>query len=182
MHNLDNLRCYLAGPIEHLGVGFKSHFNHEKLKKFMQYKGVLIIDPRKLIMNEESEIKNRDHLLDTGDWEGMAKEMKVIVRKDLRSVDLSDFIIAYLPYKVQTCGTYHEIINASLQKKPTLLVCPEGIKFIPKWLFGFIPTRYLFGSLDGLLKYLTTIDITNTTDNRWQFIIKAVHEINKNTI
>jgi hypothetical protein len=47
---------------------------------------------------------------------------------DLRMVDTSDFIIAYVPTNVYSVGTPHEIILCRLERKPVLFVSPP-IKF-----------------------------------------------------
>ena len=47
---------------------------------------------------------------------------------DLRMVDTSDFIIAYVPTNVYSVGTPHEIILCRLERKPVLFVSPP-VKF-----------------------------------------------------
>jgi nucleoside 2-deoxyribosyltransferase len=71
------------------------------------------------------------------DTDTIAKIAKSFVRKDLCLVDRADFLIAYLPNKIPTTGTNHEIINSNNAKKPTLLVTDTGdITNIPLWYFG----------------------------------------------
>ena len=43
---------------------------------------------------------------------------------DLRMVDTSDFVIAYVPTNVYSVGTVHEIVLARTQRKPVLFVSP----------------------------------------------------------
>jgi len=47
---------------------------------------------------------------------------------DLRMVDTSDFIVAYVPTNVYSVGTPHEIILCRMERKPVLFVSPP-IKF-----------------------------------------------------
>jgi hypothetical protein len=43
---------------------------------------------------------------------------------DLRMVDVSDFVVAYVPTNVYSVGTPHEIIQCRQQRKPVLFVSP----------------------------------------------------------
>ncbi|MGB8135775.1 MAG: hypothetical protein WCF15_03210, partial [Pseudolabrys sp.] len=43
---------------------------------------------------------------------------------DLRMVDTSDFIVAYVPTNVYSVGTPHEIILCRSERKPVLFVSP----------------------------------------------------------
>ncbi len=180
-NNLSKLRCYTAGPIEYISQFSNKNkaFDKKKLEKFLEEKEVRILDPKKIFFRGISEIKNRKELFDSGDYKEIRRQAKLIVRKDLRAVDISDFIIAYLPKDIKTTGTIHEIIEADRQRKPVLLVCPEGIKNIPFWLFGIIPIEYMFESLDDLIEYLEQINDypePEKLSDRWQFIISNLKE------
>lgn len=80
--------------------------------------------------------------------------MKAIVRRDLRMVDLSDFIVASLEVTKPTFGSVHEIIMASIQRKPLFIHVAEGDR-IPLWLLGFIPPERFYRSLDAIKEELT---------------------------
>ena len=43
---------------------------------------------------------------------------------DLRMVDVSDFVVAYVPTNIYSVGTPHEIIQCRQQRKPVLFVSP----------------------------------------------------------
>jgi hypothetical protein len=45
---------------------------------------------------------------------------------DLRMVDTSDFIVAYVPTNVYSVGTPHEIILCRSERKPVLFVSPAS--------------------------------------------------------
>lgn len=171
MNKLENLRCYLAGPIEYMPKDYNG-FDKNELIDFLENLGIKVIDPKKLKFQGVSEISNRDELFKNHDFQEIRRQMKIIVRKDLRAVDISDFIIAFLPKGVKTTGTVHEIIQADSQQKPVLLLCPEGIENIPAWYFGIIPLEYMFSSLDKLKDYLLNIP---EYDNHWQFIMENLH-------
>jgi hypothetical protein len=108
---------------------------------------------------------------DKKDYDTMSKIAKVFVRKDLAMVDRADLLIAYLPYKVPTTGTHHEIINSNNAKKPTLLVTDDDISYIPLWYYGFIPTEFMFKSWTALYEYLESVNRGEQKHNdRWSFI------------
>jgi nucleoside 2-deoxyribosyltransferase len=180
-NNLSGSRCYIARPIE---FAKNKNINFTKLEKFLKLNNVKILDPKKIKFHGISEIKDRKKLFKNNNFEEIRSQMKIIVRKDLRCVDISDFIIAFLPKGVRTTGTIHEIIESDRQNKPTLLVCPEGKKYIPAWFFGIIKLEYMFNSIDELIEYLNKINSLKEIikiDDRWQFIIKDLLEKETNT-
>ncbi len=70
---------------------------------------------------------------------------------------------------IPTTGTVHEIVNADLYKKPTMLVCEEGVKHIPGWYFGILKPEYMFGSWESLYNYLQEVaDGKHMNNKRWQ--------------
>lgn len=165
---LRNKRVYLSGPIENDNSA--KHNWRDNPKKILKTKFKIDLfdpfdDPKQVFANDLYEArKNKD-------YEAIAKIAKGFVRKDLAMVDRADFIIAYLPYQVPTCGTHHEIINSNNAKKPTLLICPEGKWNIPLWYYGFIPHECMFSNWNDLYNYLQEVnDYKHTNNNRWHFI------------
>lgn len=161
MNYLSNRRAYLSGPIQYDETGknwriqptnvLKNRFEIDVFDPFS--------DPKQQwlpILKKAQEEK---------DFITMKKVAKSFVRKDLSEVDHSHLLIAYLPYKVPTTGTHHEIINANDRKKPTFLVCPEGKHQIPLWYFGFINPDFMFGSWDDLYDFLEEINQEKHTSN-----------------
>ena len=100
MSRLKNLRCYLAGPIDHAdddGVGWRN-----EITSWLQTKDVIVLDPcDKPIKNsyfseiEEEKLKMME-LKSTGRYYELTRRMKEIVHMDLRMVDVADFLIVYL--------------------------------------------------------------------------------------
>lgn len=174
---LKGLRCYNGYPIEFMGNS-KDNIPYDKndLHNFLKSKGVQVIDPKKVKFEGISEIQNRSQLFQSEDWDEIRRQMKIIVRKDLRCVDISDFTIFYMPKNVRTTGAIHEIIESDRQKKPTLILCPEGRKHIPTWLFGIIPWEWMFESLESLINTLDDIDKNGPSEKneRWQFILRNI--------
>lgn len=100
---------------------------------------------------------------------------KSFVRKDLGTVDRTDFVIAHVPYKVCTTGVPHEIIHANNIKRPVLLVCTQGKQFISPWYYGFIALEFMFSSWDELYCYLEEVDKGQHKNNdRWAFVYDLV--------
>ena len=168
---LRNARCYLSGPIENDDSGWDWR-----------------IAP-KTILKEEFKIDLFDPASDPKQqWAGVMKEAKEaedyakveeigkkFVRKDLCIVDRSDFLIAYLPKNIPTTGTVHEIINSNNAKKPTILICTQGKKYIPAWYFGFVPHMNMFGSWEELYHYLREVDNgAHMDDDRWAYVYKLI--------
>jgi hypothetical protein len=179
MGRLENLWCYLGCPIEFAANDYSSEnvfFDKKKLVDFLYQKKVKVLDPKKISFNGVSEFNNRMELFAQKNFKEIRRQMKIIVRKDLRCVDKSDFSITYLPKGVRTTGSIHEIVNADNQKKPTLIICPEGIEHLPGWLFGIIPLEYMFDSVDDLIWYLDSVD-REPHDDRWQFVLENMKDI-----
>ena len=164
---LEDKRCYLSGPIEN---DLSQHNWRDDPKKNLteEFKIELFdpfANPRQVWSNDLYKAR------DNRDFETIVKIAKGFVRKDLAMVDRADFIIAYLPYKVSTCGTHHEIINSNNAKKPTLLVCPQNKQFIPLWYYGFIPHEFMFDSWEDLYSYLREVNIgKHKGNNRWSYV------------
>jgi hypothetical protein len=158
--------CYLGGPIEHDSAEDWRVYPKRILGKEF---GIRVTDP-----NEDPKQKWLPTLQDARkkkDYDLMAQIARSFVRKDLCLVDRSDFGIWYLPYKVPTCGSHHEIVNSNNSKKPTLLVCPQGKELVPAWYYGFIPHDFMFGSWEDLFKYLTEVNSgKHKENNRWHYV------------
>jgi nucleoside 2-deoxyribosyltransferase len=175
-NNLINARCYLAGPIDYAdddGKGWR-----RDMHRFLGFMGVTVLDPThkqiltassEAAINEDKELVER--LRANEDWEGLAKFMKEIRCLDLRMVDISDFIIAYIDPDVQMCGTWEEIFTSNRQKKPILLVVKGGKHRLSGWMFGTLPVEYLFDSFEDAKSYLECInDGLIVMDNRWTLL------------
>lgn len=156
---------YLSGPIEHDSVheNWRTEPMHELTTRF----GCDVFDPfsdpkQKWAPLITEARKNKDH-------EEMERICSMFVRKDLCVVDRADFIVAYLPKGVPTFGTTHEIISANNQKKPVILVCPDGWEWNPAWFFGF-KKIIKKGGWDDLYSYLQEVDDGKHKDNdRWAY-------------
>lgn len=163
---LKKARCYLGGPIENDSSGL--NWRIEPKKVLTERFKVKLFDP--FDDPKQQWVPNLEKARQERDYETMAKHARDFVSKDLIMVERSDFIISYLPRGVPTTGTHHEIIFSSDNKKPTLLVCPEGKEFVPLWYYGFIPHTCMFGSWGDLYAYLQeVVDWKHTENRRWKF-------------
>lgn len=165
---LNGKRAYLSGAIEYDSTSH--NWRTEPTRVLTERFGINLFDP--FADPKQQWLPVLKEARDRQDYQTMAKIAKVFVRKDLSMVDRADLVIAYLPYKVPTTGTHHEIINSNNAKKPTLLVSDSGnISSLPLWYFGFIPSEFMFPNWDALYDYLESVDQGNHRDNnRWSFI------------
>lgn len=164
---LKDTRAYLGGPIEHQSA---ADWRPGPISTFRERYGVNIFDP--FADPKQQWVPRLQECRENKDFTGMAEIAKKFVRKDLAIVDRMDFLVAYLPHKVPTTGTVHEIINANNRKIPTLLVTDRGSKeFVPAWYYGFIRHEFMFGSWDCLWKYLDEVDAgLHKANDRWAFV------------
>ena len=168
---LKNSRCYLAAPIE--ADENKSDWRTKVRKTLVRRFKIDLFDPYADPKQQWTEQLKRAK--EEENYALVADIAKRFVRKDLCIVDRSDFIIACLPYKVPTAGVVHEIVNSNNAKKPTLIVCPQGKKFVPSWYFGFISHEYMFGSWEELYNYLKEVnDGNHKDDDKWAYVYKIV--------
>ncbi len=186
---LNNLVAYLCGPIDDAdddGVGWRRTLTEDLNAVF----GVRVLDPTNKPFKDHdgpsyeeigSEKINSLALKEEGRFEELAEKMRTIVRVDLRMVDLSDFVITYLPKDVVVCGTIHEIVTATESKKPTLIVVEGGRKYAPNWLWGMLPTTpheenrsgWIFDSFEALTDYLRNVhmgEVPEPKSTRWVFM------------
>jgi len=180
MNRLLGQSCYLSGSIDFSpdkGKGWR-----DEITPFIEGMGVKVYDPLNHhknfnIREDIDEIKRpyMSKLLKEGRYDELQKEMKELVHLDLRSIDLSSFIICNYDTSIHMCGTIEEICIASKQVKPILLMCKNGKNKLPSWLYGRLNHEYFFESWDSLKHYLNDINsnpdykFTQADDKRWLF-------------
>ena len=165
---LTGKRVYIGGPIEHStsGANWRLEPKHRLISEFQ----INVFDPHEDPKQQWSPLLNEAR--EKKDYDLMHKIAKSFVRKDLAMVDRADFLISYLPYKVPTTGTHHEIINSANAKKPTLLVTDaDDIAYIPLWYYGFIPKEFMFSKWETLFEYLHEVNAGKyMSNNKWSFV------------
>jgi hypothetical protein len=167
---LKNKSVYLCGPI--FGVTDDGKEWRDLVSVKLSKMGIGISNPCAKKTNGSSEIgddkKKFKKLVMKEDWKGVKEEFWPIIRHDLRSVDLADFlIINYIP-DVPMVGTVHELVVANFEKKPILLKYDKTKldKFNP-WMCVFIKNHHFFSEWDDLFKYLKEVDKGKIDTSLW---------------
>lgn len=170
---LIGMSCYLCGPIDKCPEGGAPW--RERLTPLLNEMGIVVLDPLRKPVN--SGLEDDDHravrrmLLHDGRYDEFREIMKKVRAVDLRLVDHADFLVVYYDTAVAMCGTYEELFLANRQKKPVLLVCPQGLMAINDWLWGTLPHREFFDNFESVLSYIRAINAGDTPfSNRWVFI------------
>lgn len=171
MSYLKGKRCYLSGAIE--TADHNHNWRSEPKKVLIEQYGLEIFDPF------DDPKQNRSSELyaarEAGNWDLVEEITSSFVAKDLSLVSRSDILIAYLPYKIATAGTHHEIINANNDKKAVLLICPEGAAYLPLWYRGFIKREHMFGSWDEVYAFLDKVEAGKMKNHkRWRLICGTI--------
>jgi nucleoside 2-deoxyribosyltransferase len=164
----------LSGPIEYDTSGFdwRPAVKEQLVNRFE----LSIFDP--FTDPKQSKADELNLAKESEDYDTVAAIAEDFVHKDLGWVDRSDMLIANLPYRVPTVGTIHEITTALNRKIPTILVCTQGKKYLPSWLFGLFKKKhknFMYGSWDELFQYLEEVkDRKHLAERRWSFIYGLV--------
>tara|TARA_R100000406_G_C3100092_1_gene121724 strand:+ start:270 stop:902 length:633 start_codon:yes stop_codon:yes gene_type:complete len=176
---LTNTRCYLAGPIDNAdddGVAWRVKFT-EILKRF----GVIALDPTnkptsQCKYNEIGDEKDLiEKLVALERWDELREMAKEIVLVDLRMVEVSDFLVAYVNTDISMCGTWDEIFESLRQRKPTYVVVEGGKAKMPMWLRGKLNHNFCFASFEELEAYLDALHkgVVEPDYTRWVFFDKV---------
>lgn len=155
MNILNQTTCYLAGNLQHTddAEGWRDRLTSE-LNKL----NVKVLDPTKqMFLGQEAETEEiREQLKawrEEENFPAIHDFMKEAIRRDLRAVDLSTFVICRLEPEKPTFGTITEITVAAMQRKPLLFILKDRKK-MPLWLIGMVNMDFVFNSEEGLLMYL----------------------------
>jgi len=162
---------YLAGQIhadQGDGIAWRDSITPMLIEKF----GLVVEDPCKKTANGVGEVgddkKAIIELIKSKKFREAKERFWPIVRKDLRSVDRSDFLIVVYDPTVPTVGTIHEIIEANHQKKPILMWYDETkIEHFNPWALVLIKENCLFTKWDELFAYLEVIDSGKIDSSYW---------------
>ncbi|NBO99255.1 MAG: hypothetical protein EBU90_03890 [Proteobacteria bacterium] len=173
INNLRGMRTYLVGAMDRVhdgGVTWRQEIS-DKLHKM----NLIILDPcDKPIHSIKEDQETRwwiEYYKETEQYHKIRNIYGQIRNADLRCVDVSDFIIAYIDLNVHACGTYEEIVTANRQKKPILVWCEQGKKMAPNWLFFMLDHEHIFNSMDEIIEYLEYINNVKEKESlkRWFF-------------
>jgi len=109
-------------------------------------------------------------LKNKGDFNEVRNRMKPIVGEDYRCVHLSSFLYLYIDKTIFMFGTPCEVTWAVQQRKPIIVVCKQGKRNIPNFLYGKTPHEMFFDTFEESFDYLKLVDEGKTGDmRRWHF-------------
>ncbi|MHA1733523.1 MAG: hypothetical protein ACTSU5_16365 [Promethearchaeota archaeon] len=138
----DNLlagaRAYLSGPMDFIGSRIVEKYLGWRalLAPVLRALDIVVLDPwnkppirghkdygREKVVQDKS-IYEKDFWTNPETRARFETDFWETIHIDLRMVDLSDLLIAFVPTNIYSVGTVHEIITARNQLKPTLVVSP----------------------------------------------------------
>lgn len=166
-------RAYLAGNLENSdpSCDWRTHVKNEFHKM-----GVIPLDPTDVMFYDQPRETEEDRQQfkvwrDNGEHEKIRELMIPIVQKDLRQIDLSDFILFNFQPEKPTSGTHHELHAANYQKKPVFLSV-DGKNNTPLWFYGIVKHKYIYNNIDEILEMLHNINEgkTEIDSARWRLL------------
>lgn len=168
-------RCYLIGSMEFMnGEGWRN-----KVKSELCGRNITFFDPYHKpflddVPEDESSRKEMLHWRESGQYDLVAQRMKQVRAYDLRLCDLSDWFIAVIKPSIASWGSAEEITTLIKEKKTIFLVIddPNGKKACPLWLFGVLPHKYIYNSLDDAINIVKAIDdgIVKISNDRFKLL------------
>jgi len=152
---------YLAGPIE-----FDKDTGGAKwrdaITPALDEAGIYVQDPCRTepLVTSMSVIEAQDKFnswITSGHYKKFDEQFEHIVKKDLRMVNRSDFIIVHLFPDISTTGTIHEMAEAWRQNKPIYLIWSDAKSKLSKWALYLVINSggRLFDNKKQLVEYLT---------------------------
>lgn len=170
---LNRTRVYLAGNLENSSdtTNWREHIE-EELSKI----GIICFNPMKknFVTDTAEDDGFRNSLIkrrDAGDWKTVHDFMKGCIQKDLRLIDISDYVIFKFEFDKPTYGTLHEFFMAHIQKKPVFVIAEHKNK-VPLWLVGLLPEKYIYESVDSTIDMIKNIDSGKVKgdSSRWRLL------------
>lgn len=171
MNNLKGMHCYSVGPIDRVPDAGKQW--RLELNEWLPSLGVTHINPHdkpfKSIRETDEDRAEIVALKKKGRLSEVKERYSDIRTVDLRSVDLSSFIIARIDVEAHLCGSYEELFLANSQKKPVLCHIVQGIEETPSWLLFTLPSYSFFNTMEEIKHYLHLVDgmRSDILDKRW---------------
>jgi hypothetical protein len=170
---LAGTRCYLIGSIEY---GDAETWRNQVTKAFNEM-NIRCYDPlnKPFILDFDETPAFRANMIkwrDEGKYDKLSKHMKQIRISDLSLVDKSDFLICYIDLDVLTIGSWEEFFQANKLKRPIFLIIKQGKKKCPTWIFGTIPHKYIYDSIEQAVDMIRAIDAGKKPidSDRWKLL------------
>jgi nucleoside 2-deoxyribosyltransferase len=173
MNILNKTRTYLVGGMQYCdGISWR-----DKITPELEKMGVIVYNPYKKpffkdIQETPQVLEELKIQLQNKNYDYMNLKMREIRSFDLNLVDRSDFIIAHINPMVASWGSAEELVTAVKMKKAIFLSIENGKQNCPFWIFGMIPHKYIYNSIDEILKVLKRIDSgkKKIDSNRWRLL------------
>lgn len=173
MNLLNKTKTYLVGHMQYLNGRSWREKVTEKLKPlniscFDPYKKPFVKD----VDESESAHEDMHDWLMNGQYDRLSDKMKTVRSYDLNLVDRSDFIIAHLMPEIASWGSGEEIVTAVRMKKPIFISIDGGKKKTPLWMFGMVPHKYIYNSIDEIIDMIYSIDSgqQKIDSDRWRLL------------
>lgn len=174
MNALRDTRVYLAGNMEYTEdcVDWRDY-----VKTKLSDVGIKVLSPldttfvdQKTESHDDRERLKRNR--ESGNLLAVHEYMRQVIQKDLRLIDLSDFVIVNFEIQKPTFGTMHEIVIADQQKKPIFLIVNDKSK-TPLWLMGLLKPHYIYNNIDEALEIIKKIDsgVKEIDLRRWRLLL-----------
>lgn len=142
-------RTYLSGSVDAYKLDDPTPFQwRAEISEFLKAIHIEPVNP--LLKASQKNHKHRLEWRDSGQYGPLADSMRGVVADDLELLHTSDSVICYLDMAVPFCGTTEEILLAVDNGKPVYVVCRQGAKAIPLWLFARLDWRLFFDNFDAL--------------------------------
>lgn len=174
---LKNTKVYLAGNLEFSDNSknwrdyLTTELNKLNIKSLSPIKQMFVNQ-----IDENDEVKqNLFKMREEERYDEVCAHMKSVVQKDLRLIDLSDFVIINLEISKPTFGTVHELVLVNLQKKPVFLSVGDKKK-CPLWIMGMLPHKYIYNNVEEILEMVKNIDSGEVfiDSDRWRILIERL--------
>ena len=173
MNRLKGMTAYLCGAMDRVadgGVEWREHITPR-----LQELGVGVFNPCNKPSDyapEDEDTRELIHALKRSEkYDDVSAIMKPICAVDLRMVDIAHFIIMNIDMDNHLCGSYHEAFVAIGQKKPVVIMCKQGKRGLPNWMFGVVPHQMVFSNWSESIEYLHHVNEDEDVEhlNRWRF-------------
>lgn len=172
---LNKTKCYLIGAMQYQFGGKWRDYVETEMAKI----GVTCFNPYKkpfLKAMPEDEDARADLLerMKNGSYEYVHDYMRKVRACDLKLVDISDFLIAYIDPNIPTIGSIEEISVANRAKRPIFMAIEGGKKYCPLWIMGMLPPHYIYDSVYEAVETIKRIDsgATPIDSERWKLLGK----------
>jgi len=151
----ESLRVYLSGPMENQKNcnDWRKEITVKLIELGFTEKNIINPVDRRLAVEHRITYFKKMELWDQLEYVG-----DQVIKKDLRYVDVTDFVIVHFFKGVETVGTWDEIFTARNQRKPVFVITPNGLDAKTSvWLLGRVGRHQIFRSIDDVIERLRAI-------------------------